>query len=31
MVSKETVYNGFFKLPKYHVKHTLFGGGVRHI
>jgi ADP-ribose pyrophosphatase len=27
IISKETVYDGFFKLLKYKVKHTLFGGG----
>lgn len=27
IVSKEVVYDGFFKLLKYRVKHTLFGGG----
>lgn len=27
IVSKETVYDGFFKLLKYRVKHTLFNGG----
>ena len=27
VVSKETVYNGFFRLEKYRLKHTLFQGG----
>lgn len=27
IISKETVYDGFFKLLKYRVKHTLFNGG----
>lgn len=27
IVSKETVYDGFFKLLKYRVKHALFSGG----
>ncbi|PCK07182.1 MAG: ADP-ribose diphosphatase [Alteromonadaceae bacterium] len=28
IVSKEIVYDGFFKMLKYRVKHSLFGGGV---
>ncbi len=27
ILNKETVYNGFFRLEKYHLKHTLFKGG----
>jgi ADP-ribose pyrophosphatase len=27
IISKEIVYDGFFKMFKYKVKHTLFGGG----
>ena len=27
VVNKETVYNGFFRLEKYRLKHTLFQGG----
>ncbi len=27
IVAKETVYNGFFRLEKYRLKHTLFQGG----
>ena len=26
--SKETVYNGFFKLDQYHIRHRLFNGGM---
>ncbi|MDD5274329.1 MAG: NUDIX domain-containing protein, partial [Methylovulum sp.] len=27
ILSKETVYNGFFRLEKYRLKHTLYAGG----
>ncbi len=27
VIAKETVYQGFFRLEKYHLKHTLFQGG----
>jgi ADP-ribose pyrophosphatase len=27
ILSKEIVYQGFFRVEKYHLKHTLFGGG----
>lgn len=27
IVAKETIYNGFFRLEKYRLKHTLFQGG----
>lgn len=27
IVNKETIYNGFFRLEKYRLKHTLFQGG----
>ncbi|MDQ7089073.1 MAG: NUDIX domain-containing protein [Methylococcales bacterium] len=27
ILSQETVYDGFFKLERYHLKHTLFNGG----
>lgn len=28
ILDKETIYEGFFKLEKYHLKHTLFDGGL---
>ncbi|PPD38445.1 MAG: ADP-ribose diphosphatase [Methylobacter sp.] len=27
ILNKETLYNGFFRLEKFHLKHTLFAGG----
>lgn len=27
ILNKNTVYNGFFRMEKYHLKHTLFAGG----
>ncbi|TAN69630.1 MAG: NUDIX domain-containing protein [Methylobacter sp.] len=27
ILSKETVYQGFFRVEKYHLKHTMFAGG----
>ncbi len=27
IINKETVYKGFFRVEKYHLRHTLFGGG----
>jgi len=31
VVSQETVYEGFFRLEKYRLKHTLFQGGWSHV
>ncbi len=27
ILNKDTIYNGFFRMEKYHLKHTLFAGG----
>lgn len=28
MLSRETLYNGFFKMELYHFRHRLFNGGM---